>query len=261
MTEVYEVATFYHHFDVVKEGETPPPAVDGARLRDAFVPDGGIGGAPCRGSQRLRVRRAGHRRAVHRALRAGARRRGRPQSRSTRDRRTPSWRPIAGKHTEPAGACVYRLSGVSRRPAVTAVCLPACAASARSRTCIKTMEDSSLARPGRRRVPGRPQVEDRARRAGAAAHGRQHRRRRARHLQGSLLPGTRSASLPRGHADRGVGGRHRRRLRLSARRICGVPRDPQPRDRRARGRSAVRAARAFTCAAAPARTSAAKSRR
>ncbi|MDH5245451.1 MAG: NAD(P)H-dependent oxidoreductase subunit E, partial [Betaproteobacteria bacterium] len=27
MTEVYEVATFYHHFDVVKERETPPPAI------------------------------------------------------------------------------------------------------------------------------------------------------------------------------------------------------------------------------------------
>src|SRR5580765_1111803 len=27
LTEVYEVATFYHHFDVVKEGETPPPAL------------------------------------------------------------------------------------------------------------------------------------------------------------------------------------------------------------------------------------------
>src|SRR4030088_2700322 len=27
LTEVYEVATFYSHFDVVKEGETPPPAV------------------------------------------------------------------------------------------------------------------------------------------------------------------------------------------------------------------------------------------
>ncbi len=26
-TEVYEVATFYHHFDVVKEGEVPPPAL------------------------------------------------------------------------------------------------------------------------------------------------------------------------------------------------------------------------------------------
>src|SRR5215510_5870298 len=27
MAEVYEVATFYHHFDVVKEGEAAPPAV------------------------------------------------------------------------------------------------------------------------------------------------------------------------------------------------------------------------------------------
>src|SRR5678810_137863 len=27
MAEVYEVATFYHHFDVVKEGESAPPAV------------------------------------------------------------------------------------------------------------------------------------------------------------------------------------------------------------------------------------------
>ena len=27
MAEVYEVATFYAHFDIVKEGETPPPAL------------------------------------------------------------------------------------------------------------------------------------------------------------------------------------------------------------------------------------------
>jgi len=27
MTEIYEVATFYHHFDVIKEGEAPPPAI------------------------------------------------------------------------------------------------------------------------------------------------------------------------------------------------------------------------------------------
>jgi len=26
-SEVYEVATFYHHFDVIKEGQTPPPAL------------------------------------------------------------------------------------------------------------------------------------------------------------------------------------------------------------------------------------------
>ena len=27
MTEVYEVATFYHHFDIVKEGDAAPPAI------------------------------------------------------------------------------------------------------------------------------------------------------------------------------------------------------------------------------------------
>ncbi|HEY0304302.1 MAG TPA: NAD(P)H-dependent oxidoreductase subunit E, partial [Longimicrobiales bacterium] len=27
LAEVYEVATFYHHFDIVKEGETPPPPI------------------------------------------------------------------------------------------------------------------------------------------------------------------------------------------------------------------------------------------
>src|SRR4029434_4303385 len=27
MAEVHEVATFYHHFDVVKEGDAPPPPI------------------------------------------------------------------------------------------------------------------------------------------------------------------------------------------------------------------------------------------
>jgi len=40
MTEVYEVATFYHHFDVVKEGEAPPPPIT-VRVRNAVVPVGG----------------------------------------------------------------------------------------------------------------------------------------------------------------------------------------------------------------------------
>jgi NADH:ubiquinone oxidoreductase subunit F (NADH-binding)/NADH:ubiquinone oxidoreductase subunit E len=65
-TEVYEVATFYHHFDVVKEGETPPPAltvricetlscqIAGAEaLRHAVERASGAGvrviGAPCIG--------------------------------------------------------------------------------------------------------------------------------------------------------------------------------------------------------------------
>ncbi len=37
-TEVYEVATFYHHFDVIKEGETPPPALT-VRVCDSVTCD------------------------------------------------------------------------------------------------------------------------------------------------------------------------------------------------------------------------------
>src|SRR5215467_7609122 len=36
--EVYEVATFYHHFDVVKEGENAPPAVT-VRVCDSIACD------------------------------------------------------------------------------------------------------------------------------------------------------------------------------------------------------------------------------
>ncbi len=66
MTEVYEVATFYHHFDVVKEGEAPPPAITvrvcetlscrmagGDELRAALEKACGVNvrviGAPCIG--------------------------------------------------------------------------------------------------------------------------------------------------------------------------------------------------------------------
>src|SRR5580693_637990 len=38
MAEVYEVATFYHHFDVVKEGETAPPAIT-VRVCDSIACD------------------------------------------------------------------------------------------------------------------------------------------------------------------------------------------------------------------------------
>src|SRR5262245_8817640 len=38
MTEVYEVATFYHHFDVVKEGEASPPPIT-VRVCDSIACD------------------------------------------------------------------------------------------------------------------------------------------------------------------------------------------------------------------------------
>ena len=111
MTEVYEVATFYHHFDVVKEGEAPPPAITvrvcetlscrlagsealHAALAGACGPDVRVIGAPCIGrcehapaavvgrnpvDQRHRRSRAGRRgAAAHRARHPEARRASRP---------------------------------------------------------------------------------------------------------------------------------------------------------------------------------------
>ncbi len=78
LTEVYEVATFYSHFDVVKEGEVPPPAVTvrvcdslscamaGAEhllreLPNRFGPDVRVVRAPCMGAcDRAPVCAVGH---------------------------------------------------------------------------------------------------------------------------------------------------------------------------------------------------------
>src|SRR5690554_5960955 len=38
MAEIYETATFYHHFDVIKEGETPPPPLT-VRVCDSLACD------------------------------------------------------------------------------------------------------------------------------------------------------------------------------------------------------------------------------
>jgi formate dehydrogenase len=38
MAEVYEVATFYHHFDVIREGDTPPPPIT-VRVCDSIACD------------------------------------------------------------------------------------------------------------------------------------------------------------------------------------------------------------------------------
>src|SRR5262249_32827782 len=38
MAEVYEVATFYHHFDVIKDGEAPPAAIT-VRVCDSIACD------------------------------------------------------------------------------------------------------------------------------------------------------------------------------------------------------------------------------
>ncbi len=91
MAEVYEVATFYHHFDVVKEGEPPPPAIT-VRVCDSIA-------CELAGSRELLATlpallghgRARAARALRRPLRDGAGRGRRPESGAARDRET-RWR-------------------------------------------------------------------------------------------------------------------------------------------------------------------------
>jgi formate dehydrogenase beta subunit len=86
LAEVYEVATFYAHFDVVKEGEMPPPAVTvrvcdslscamaGAEhllriLPDRFGPDVRVVRAPCMGAcDRAPVCAVGHSQVMHASI-------------------------------------------------------------------------------------------------------------------------------------------------------------------------------------------------
>jgi len=93
LTEVYEVATFYAHFDVVKEGETPPPPVT-VRVCDSFPvrwraqnTAGGLAEqaranvrvvrAPCMGAcDRAPVCAVGHAQVMHADVATVGRRRG-----------------------------------------------------------------------------------------------------------------------------------------------------------------------------------------
>ena len=143
MTEVYEVATFYHHFDVVKEGETPPPALTvrvcetlscrmagsealHAALASACGPDVRVIGAPCIGRCEHAPAAVVGRNPVDRATADAVHgRRWRSGAPSPPSRRTSTTRRIA-------------------RTAATACSPPACAASAGSRTCSTAMEDSGL---------------------------------------------------------------------------------------------------------------------
>ena len=128
-------------------------------------------------------------------------------------------------------------------------------------TIIKGVDDAGLRGLGGAGFPTGPQMDPGAAGRRPAPDGGERRRRRARHVQGSVLSRPRSAPLHRRHADRRLGGRGGRHLRLHPRRISRADRDAA-RGIRARRRSRPDAARhASICAAAPAPTSAAKNPR
>ena len=266
MTEVYEVATFYHHFDVVKDGEAAPPAIT-VRVCDSIACElAGRGGAARPPAEAARRRCARPSRALHRPLRAGAGGGGRTAPGRVRDgREDPGARPPPRRQAsarEGHGALQPRrlrrseeharsarrpepgVRGLRRLPRGRRLS-PARRLSRRPARCRQADRDDGAlgpARPRRRRLSDRAQVADRARRAAAEGRGDQHRRRRAGHVQGPRISRARPAPLHRGHARRRLGGAGRRLLRVPARRVPRLPRDPRARARAAQGRPAVRAA-------------------
>ena len=122
LAEVYEVATFYAHFDVVKEGETPPPPVT-VRVCDSL--SCAMAGAEhllARAAEEARAERARGARALHGRLRPRAGLRGRPRAGHACDRgqrrrgrgraastRTPATTTSTSTHYLAAGG--YRLLG------------------------------------------------------------------------------------------------------------------------------------------------------
>ena len=259
LTEVYEVATFYAHFDVVKDGAA---AAGRHRARVQFIvlrhgrrreAAGEIAGDP----------RQGGARACARPAWAPAIARRSPRSAMCRpSRRRPTKSPPAAKANPHAHAWHPGADFAAYQKAGGYALLKDCLSGKRTRDdADQDRQRRRPARHGRRRLSHRAQMVAGARRAGAAPVGGQCRRRRARHLQGSLLSRARSASLHRGHADRRLGGRGARHLPLHPRRISGTAADAGRGDRQGRSRRPRARTPSCICGAAPALISAAKSRR
>ena len=203
MAEVYEVASFYHHFDIVAD-DAVAGAADAAGVHGAQLPACRRAKPPRRGAFAAGLgRRAGGGRALHRPLRAGAgRARRAARGRPCRPRR-------AGSGTLLVGACAgSRLADrLCRLPRHRRLCARggACPGRVPRRGGDRCAGGRWPARPRRRGLPGRAQVAHRARPAGAALPGGEHRRGRAGNVQGPHVPRARPAPLPRGRAGRGAG--------------------------------------------------------
>ncbi len=238
LTEVYEVATFYAHFDVVKDGP-PPPAVTvrvcdslscamaGAEKLLAELPgilgkDVRVVRAPCMGAcDRAPVCAVGHVQTFQ----------------ATPDKVAAAVKAKPHAHAWNPGAdfAAYQKAGGY-------TLLKDCLSGKRTRDeSDQDRQRRRPARPRRRRLPDRTQMVAGARRARAAHVRGQCRRRRARHLQGPLLSRARPASLHRGHADRGLGGRGAGDLHLYPRRISRTAADAGRGNREGRSRRPVAA--------------------
>ena len=260
MAEVYEVATFYAHFDVVPDGE-PRPAKVTMRVCDSLscMLAGAEALLLALQSEKMagRARRA---RAVHRLVPHRAGGRGGPSSRRSRHAWQGEGARAAGRHARRDA----RLPGSRRLRAgwrLRRAALVPRRATRKVEDVIATLSDGGLRGLGGAGFPDRPQVGPGAAGEGAAPDGGQRRRGRARHLQGPHLPRDGAAQVPRGHADRGLGGRGRSRSSSTCAtniRPCSRSCETEIAKLEAAG---LRKHTRFTSAAAPAPTSAAKKAR
>ena len=231
--EVYEVATFYAHFDVVKEDEAPPPPLtvrvcDGiccelagsralhAALASAVGSGVRVFAAPCMGA-------CDHAPAAM----VGRRRIGSASTESIsvgdRDRRHD-----LGTAVVPRLRCLCR---GGRLPRSTIRSERGTDRGGRHRG----PERRGPARDGRSRFSRDTQVRPDAGGAEAASAGDQCRRGRAGDLQGPVLPRHRSAPGSGRRPDRRARDRGRGALHLPARRVPADARDFARRDRQDRG--------------------------
>ena len=190
--EVFETATFYAHFDVVKEGEPNIPPLT-IRVCDSLT-CAMLGAEKLLGELRAaRPRRARGARSLRRALRHCAGCGSRSSLRRSRHRRERA-RGGEGRRYPRASAEICRL-----RRLCCAGRLPTAGAPALGPTCqgrpAQIARRRFIARPRRCRLSHRTQMARGARRARTAADGDQRRRGRARYLQGSPLSRNRSASF------------------------------------------------------------------
>ena len=266
LAEVYEVATFYAHFDVVKEGEAPPPPVT-VRVCDSLTCAHARRARSCwpisprRSAPRVRVVRApcmGRCDTGAGRARSGTTFGDRDRRRAVAERRSPS-----GAHA-PGAPGLHRPRRLPRRRRLRAAG-SACRGgrpqrarradrrSSRTRGCAASAAPASRpAASGSSCAPSRsPRLM-----AVNADEGEPGTFKDRYYLE------TRPAPVSRRHADRRLGGRGRpTSTSTCATNIPQMPRDPEARDRRSSRRRAWRRHARSICGAAPAPTSAAKNRR
>ena len=204
LAEVYEVATFYAHFDVAREAGAPPSDVT-VRVCDGLVCEmmgaqgllenlpealgsgvrvmpgpcmGGCDNAPVAKVERRTVARA----TVDTVSASVRRREIEPDVPRYKD---------YGEYAADGGYALLKecLGGGLTREEV-----------------VEKVSGVRAPGPGRRGLSHRPQMANRARLSRSAAHGRERGRGGARHLQGPPLHGDRPASVPRRAPGRGLGG-------------------------------------------------------